>query len=68
MICDELQLVETCSKHLQYKLRRDGATPAGIACVLRLQAQAMPAESVATPNTQYYCHKKLNFYVATLSS
>ncbi len=68
MICDELQLVETCSKHLQYKLRGDGATPAGIACVLRLQAQAMPAESVATPNTQYYCHKKLNFYVATLSS
>ena len=52
----------------QYKLKGDGATPAGIACVLRLQAQAMPAESVATPNTQYYCHKKLNFYVATLSS
>ena len=49
MICDELQLVETCSKHLQYKLRGDGATPAGIACVLRLQAQAMPAESVDTP-------------------
>ena len=49
MICDELQLVETCSKHLQYKLRGDGATPAGIACVLRLQAQAMPAESVTTP-------------------
>ena len=37
----------------QYKLKGDGATPAGIACVLRLQAQAMPAESVATPNTQY---------------
>ena len=62
MICDELQLVETCSKHLQYKLRGDGATPAGIACVLRLQAQAMPAESVATPNTQYYWYKKLYPY------
>ncbi|OFK77082.1 hypothetical protein HMPREF2802_08975 [Staphylococcus sp. HMSC071G07] len=35
------------------QVKGDGATPAGIACVLRLQAQAMPAESVATPNTKY---------------
>ena len=40
----------------------DGDTPAGIACVLRLQAQAMPAARSLIRSIEYKCSSEMNPY------